>query len=163
MLMIQITIPEMETNQYDEISNIDRHSGGVYMIFTKEHKLMYVGKSNYLKGRLHTHFAGGDPHTSKYRQYLNYFKFFIENDPFSQDIYETYLINEFKPFININKVFTYSIHKNRVEMKVPYVDKWSGEAKNYYACKAVTIHNTQCTRKPTNGDFCGLHSKITIK
>jgi excinuclease UvrABC nuclease subunit len=161
--MIQVTIPEFKTFHYKEIKGIEPR-GGVYLLYTKDDKLLYVGKAGDLKGRVYSHFSGnGGNKIAAFKQYIHYCKTSYEDDPVFQDMYETFLINELRPYINMKKVFKYSVFENRKWMRILEIRKWNGEAYNYYSCKAITTNNTQCQQEPVHGDLCKMHYEISLK
>lgn len=117
--MIDIRLKEL--SQLYEIKDIDKvrnNTGGIYLLFNVLDQLIYVGRSQDLKGRLNHHFSG-TTHTVEYHKEFYYFRVMYTNSRYEQKIYELYAINEFKPYYNKMDVFEELKVLNEVEeMKI---------------------------------------------
>jgi len=82
--------------------------GGLYFFYDSNYELMYIGKSKDLQYRIKSHMGNGATIASKdIRHNFTYFKFSVIDCVVDREIYETYLINKFKPKLNRDKVFLY--------------------------------------------------------
>lgn len=123
--MINITIPKSDviitkSTQFGDITKsrissvygfidykrIPRGTPGIYMFYSKENKLLYVGKSKSLRGRVRDHFLM-DSYLYEIGaiEEIYTIECFFENDPLKREIYETWIINERKSEHNRDKAF----------------------------------------------------------
>lgn len=81
---------------------------GVYFIYDKDYKLMYIGKSIHIHNRLKEH-LGTNSHISDVNHNFKYFKYIeLSVDDVDLDNYETYYINLYKPLLNTCKTYSYT-------------------------------------------------------
>jgi len=76
--------------------------GGVYAFYSKEGYLIYIGKTASFKQRMNYHLSDG------YKKLISRMEVFRLDNEIDREIYETYLINKWKPLFNIKKTFSYS-------------------------------------------------------
>lgn len=116
--MINITIPTPDvtiTKQVNpELSHIygftdfhliTREQGGIFMFYNDKDELLFVGKARKLRPRIKKHFEDSVSVMKKYRDEVTKIEVCIVEDPVDREIYETYIINEFKAKYNVDKVF----------------------------------------------------------
>lgn len=84
------------------MKEVDKKRGGVYIIESAT-GVMYVGKSSKVRERLVQHLTGNGGATSGYVKDMSTVRGFHVDDPYERDIYETYLVKEMSPLLNINK------------------------------------------------------------
>lgn len=101
--MFLLPIPEpdrmMSVDQY--YNELPRDIRGVYLLEGKNGKLLYIGKSNDLRGRIRTHLTKNEI----YKEECVLIKVYFIESQIDMDIFETYLINVKKPIHNKDKVF----------------------------------------------------------
>lgn len=116
--MISITIPApdvtitkqiapKESNIYGftEFHLISRELGGIFMFYNDNGELLFVGKARKLRPRIKKHFEDTVSVIKKHRDEVTKIEVCIVEDPVHREIYETYIINEFKAKYNDEKVF----------------------------------------------------------
>lgn len=116
--MIQITIPTPDVTihkQKDpELSHIygftdfhliTRENGGIFMFYNDRDELLFVGKARKLRPRIKKHFEDTVSDMKNHRGEVTKIEVCIVEDPVHREIYETYMINEFKAKYNVDKVF----------------------------------------------------------
>lgn len=116
--MINITIPTPDvtiTKQVNpELSHIygftdfhliTREQGGIFMFYNDKDELLFVGKARKLRPRIKKHFEDSVSVMKKHRDEVTKIEVCIVEDPVDREIYETYIINEFKAKYNVDKVF----------------------------------------------------------
>jgi excinuclease UvrABC nuclease subunit len=116
--MILITLPEpdvtiakQENPQLSHIYGftdfhlITREQGGIFMFYNDKDELLFVGKARKLRPRIKKHFEDTVSVVQKHRDEITKIAVCIVDDPVHREIYETYIINEFKAKYNIDKVF----------------------------------------------------------
>lgn len=107
-MAIVITLPEERLRfHYRELySNkiLVRDMAGVYLLYDRKGKLLYVGKSVNLRDRLLDHIKGVGNSSAFFRDIHEILVYFCD-DPMEREIYETYLINKLKPVYNRSKVY----------------------------------------------------------
>lgn len=116
--MINITIPKPDvtiTKQanpegsniygFTEFHLITREKGGIFMFFNKDKELLFVGKARKLRQRIKKHFEDTVSPMKNHRDEVTRIQVCIVEDPVEREIYETYLINEWKAKYNVDKVF----------------------------------------------------------
>ncbi len=110
-MIVSFDFPELNTFMPEEIKNIKQKSG-LYLLYSNEGELLYIGKSINLKSRLIRHFKGG----SNVEDYIKEFKkigcYYID-DELELDLCETYLINTLHPKYNKNKYVVNKDLKNK--------------------------------------------------
>lgn len=79
-------------------------TNGIYLLFDSSHELVYIGKTKNLYKRVNDHLSG-KTHTVDFHNHFKYVKLTEIKCELLTDIYETYLINEFRPIYNKSKVF----------------------------------------------------------
>lgn len=97
---------------FSELINFDKYNSapksiGVYVLYNKSNQVIYVGKSVNLKKRLYEHFKGfkDDEKSRGIREETQFFAYCEIPLTFELDIYETILINYFKPIYNVDKLY----------------------------------------------------------
>lgn len=116
--MINITIPNVDvsiTKQMDpQLSNIygftdfhliPRDYGGIFMFYNDQDELLYVGKARKLRPRIKKHFEDTVSDIKEHRNEVTRIDVSLIESPVHREIYETYIINEFKAKYNVDKVF----------------------------------------------------------
>ncbi|WP_028608587.1 nucleotide excision repair endonuclease [Paenibacillus harenae] len=116
--MIQITIPTPDViihkQKEPELSHIygftdfhliSREKGGIFMFYNDRDELLFVGKARKLRPRIKKHFEDTVSIMKNYRGEVTKIEVCIVEDPVHREIYETYMINEFKAKYNVDKVF----------------------------------------------------------
>src|SRR5690625_4633215 len=106
-ISIIVTSMESEWNKINEDIPYDRHRncGGIYFIYNYNKELMYIGKAKNINQRISQHKRS---HQSEdIRHHFYYYSYFICSDPVNRDIYETFVINKYKPKLNRSKTYTY--------------------------------------------------------
>ncbi|GGH31421.1 nucleotide excision repair endonuclease [Paenibacillus segetis] len=116
--MINITIPTPDvtiTKQVNpELSHIygftdfhliTREQGGIFMFYNDKDELLFVGKARKLRPRIKKHFEDSVSVMKQHRDEVTKIEVCIVEDPVDREIYETYIINEFKAKYNVDKVF----------------------------------------------------------
>ncbi|MDF1510860.1 nucleotide excision repair endonuclease [Robertmurraya sp. DFI.2.37] len=93
---------------------------GVYVFFDKFENPVYIGKSKDLYGRVISH-INGKSEKPKIKELSRLCKIYKIEDYAMADIYETYLINELKPLLNIDKA-TYGDFIKMAEEELVEVD-----------------------------------------
>jgi predicted GIY-YIG superfamily endonuclease len=158
--MIKIDIPEFIIINPDTLKSIPYDVGGVYCIYNNENELLYVGKAKELKQRLQSHFSGEsvDSNTSRINHLFKYANIFFEECPLNREIYETYIINTFKPLYNKQKCILY---KSKF-YNLPRFPKKPNKQNLKNRCISITNQGEQCRCIALkNSDKCRFHNKIT--
>jgi hypothetical protein len=108
--IMNIELPNPE-NSYsflvaDDYVKIPR-IGGVYLFYSENNTILYVGKTNDLGLRINGHLSGRSGNTKCFKHLFHKATmYFIESEA-DRDIYETYFINKLSPLFNISKTFEY--------------------------------------------------------
>ncbi|WP_340028926.1 GIY-YIG nuclease family protein [Paenibacillus sp. FSL H7-0940] len=84
------------------LGDVDKSRGGIY-IFTSSDYHVYAGKSAKLFNRIEQHIRGAGGATTLYAHLLTHVRGFHVDDPYERDIYETFVIKEFLPVLNVAK------------------------------------------------------------
>lgn len=101
---LNVTLPEDEPEVNIMTYKNVKKRAGVYKIYNKEGKLMYIGQSKNLRRRLYEHFTG-----KRKGEFIETVRFFYVDfeDGFITDscldMYETYLIRTLKPRYNVHQ------------------------------------------------------------
>ncbi|GIP00688.1 nucleotide excision repair endonuclease [Paenibacillus lautus] len=116
--MINITIPKVDvtiTKQaspelshiygFTDFHLIPRDRGGIFMFYNSKEELLFVGKARKLRPRIKKHFEDSVSPIKEHRDEVTRIEVCIIEDAVHREIYETYIINEFKAKYNIDKVF----------------------------------------------------------
>lgn len=116
--MINITIPEptvtltkwgkpedSSTYGFADFHLIPRDKGGIFMFYNKDQELLFVGKARKLRPRIKKHFEDNVSPMKDHREEVTKIKVYVVEDPVHREIYETYMINEYKAKYNVDKVF----------------------------------------------------------
>jgi predicted GIY-YIG superfamily endonuclease len=110
-MAFSLTLPELHTFHPNELKYIEQTSG-LYLLYSSENELLYIGKSVNLKSRIIKHFKGG----SNVEDYADEFKeiecYYIY-DELEMDLSETFLINTLRPKYNKNKYVINKELKNK--------------------------------------------------
>ncbi|MGO4788562.1 nucleotide excision repair endonuclease [Paenibacillus sp. 2KB_20] len=116
--MINITIPKVDvtiTKQavpelshiygFTDFHLIPRDRGGIFMFYNSKEELLFVGKARKLRPRIKKHFEDSVSPIKEHRDEVTRIEVCIIEDAVHREIYETYIINEFKAKYNVDKVF----------------------------------------------------------
>lgn len=100
-----IDLPRIE---FSDVYSVDDYKicekePGIYRLYNKDMKLMYIGKAKFLGARVKQHSTGDKGLNHNYF----FFDFCELNCHVDREIYETYYINLLMPPINRSKVFLY--------------------------------------------------------
>lgn len=120
-MKINIELPE----KYEEIpvdlvrANYDNlyEKGGIYFIYGRDDKLLYIGQSKNLYSRLVDHEFGRGS-SERFSADISLFHVYFIGDPYLREIAETYAIHTYKPAYNTSKVFV----KNKSEAQIEAED-----------------------------------------
>jgi len=82
--------------------------GGVYLLYT-EYSSLYAGKTDNLQRRLFEHSSGrGSVEVyrwlSEFKEESIYVSYIIEEEPIRRDIYESYILEKYRPRYNVDKL-----------------------------------------------------------
>ena len=75
---------------------------GHFAFYSKEGYLIYIGKSVSFRYRFYSHNMN-----SKFKKFIYTIEMYRLDSETDREIYETYLINEWKPLFNTKKTYTY--------------------------------------------------------
>ena len=124
-MAIKITIPRKKLFYIYSVEALPTR-GGIYMFYNEDQgELLYIGKASNLRQRVKMHLRdtsmgpnrfGG---TGDVKHNFRWIETFCVDCPMERDIYETYLINTLKPFLNVGKVYSYKTSR--------YIDKYKSE------------------------------------
>ncbi|MEC1869691.1 nucleotide excision repair endonuclease [Bacillus paralicheniformis] len=102
--MIKVSLPNLSDFKYPEELDKQTRLSGIYLIFGGDDELLYIGKAKNLRIRLKQHFQG-KTNTKDLSNHFEKYRYFICEDPFEREMYETYLINTMMPKANKSKVY----------------------------------------------------------
>lgn len=118
MFMIQITAPTPDVTIYKqeapELSHIygftdfiliPRDKAGIFMFYNDKDELLFVGKARKLRPRIKKHFEDSTSVMKDKRDEVTKIEVCLVEDPVHRELYETFIINEFKAKYNVDKVF----------------------------------------------------------
>lgn len=101
---LHVEIPKDKSEaSIENYKNVERKSG-IYKIYNKDNKLMYVGQTRNLRRRLSEHFIG--KRKGYFIETVRYFYVDFEEDFITEsylDMYETFLIRKLKPQYNVHQ------------------------------------------------------------
>lgn len=116
--MIDITMPKPDvtiTKQdapelshiygFTDFHLIPRDRGGIFMFYNSKAELLFVGKARKLRPRIKKHFEDSVSPIKEHRNEVTSIEVCVIEDAMHREIYETYIINEFKAKYNVDKVF----------------------------------------------------------
>ena len=106
--MIDLDLPESKIINLKKKEVIPEY-GGVYAFYSKEGYLIYVGKATSFRRRMNYHLSDG------YKKFIQRMEVFRIDEETDREIYETYLINKWKPLFNIRKTITYQSLANHLK------------------------------------------------
>lgn len=92
-------IKKIKFMDHDVKTNHKYIGGGIYRMFDKTGKVIYVGKSSDLHRRLHQHF-GKDTNSAYFIDEVDYYEILIENNPIYQTLLEAIFIAYHQPKYN---------------------------------------------------------------
>jgi excinuclease UvrABC nuclease subunit len=97
------------------ISDKDKilNEGGVYCFYSKQGDLLYVGKSKDVKKRMNSHLKGRSNTNFIYKAFDNIIIYYIKDEA-EMEIYETYIINKFRPLFNTAKRYYTQTEQEKV-------------------------------------------------
>lgn len=118
-----INIPKDDFDLYADHYRGLKHKGGVYRIYSKENKLLYVGMTSDLYKRIYQHLHVHDPLVNPLVFVNHHFyrvKGFYEDNSELRKIYESYLINTLQPPCNRRNIdykdnFIKYVHPDKLE------------------------------------------------
>jgi len=115
--MILITIPTPDVTIYKQVDPqlshiygftdfilISRDRGGIFMFYNDKDELLFVGKARKLRPRIKKHFEDTVSVMKQHRDEVTKIEVCLVDDPVHREIYETYIINEYKAKYNVDKV-----------------------------------------------------------
>lgn len=132
---------------YQDSLNLLQNSPGVYVIYDKQDKPIYIGKASYLKQRLTAHFKGHS-HTRRFSHHFYKCAVINEKEPVKRDMCELYLIHTFDPPLNSSL----TAPKGLKPRKVSYDNPTEVEV-----CKGLTKNGTKCGLRANTNGFCRYH------
>ncbi|WP_407653228.1 GIY-YIG nuclease family protein [Alicyclobacillus acidoterrestris] len=97
---------------------------GIYHFMSRQKESLYIGKSLNLSRRIKSHIAGST-NTRDVHKYFEYVECYFIDDALQMEIYETYMINIFKPKFNVDKVITYKTQRYNVDVNDAYKNERS--------------------------------------
>jgi hypothetical protein len=100
---INIRLEIREFINSGDVLKIPDRCGGVYLLYTKDMELLYVGRSVNLKSRLYSH-VKGKTHTKDFFTLIAKIGIIKEQSIPDQEIYEAYAIKTLNPIFNKAKV-----------------------------------------------------------
>jgi len=162
--VIKIEIPKFEMIlKYDELDKIPASKAGVYVIYGEYNEVMYTGKAEELRSRIHNHFTG-NTNTGLIYQYFYKVGFFYEDDPVYRDMYETYIINKFESKWNEFKCFTFKSYRDIYRFKrIPKFQRWERKVHTKNRCNHIKDNGEQCKRYVVvNEKYCNSHLKMHV-
>lgn len=106
--MIKVEIPAFDYIEIaNNLSDSIKRKPGIYMFYGPDETLMYIGKTQDLFERIKNHLGGYAENTADVHHNFHSVACIFVESPVDREIYETYMINELKPLLNTNKVYTY--------------------------------------------------------
>ncbi|EJQ51251.1 nucleotide excision repair endonuclease [Bacillus hominis] len=92
-------------NGFIDFHLFPRDKGGIFMFYNINDELLFVGKARKIRQRIKKHFEDNVSPIKNYRDEVYRIDACIVEDPTEREIYETYIINEYKAKYNVDKVF----------------------------------------------------------
>ncbi len=93
-------------NGFIDFHLFPRDKGGIFMFFTiLMTNFFFVGKARKIRQRIKKHFEDNVSPIKNHRDEVYRIDACIVEDPTEREIYETYIINEYKAKYNVDKVF----------------------------------------------------------
>lgn len=103
--MINIEEPESYTRiTVREVETFRLHEAGVYYLENHHGEVIYIGKTGNFRRRLREHLRGRG-NSAAFCNHINTVRLYEIKDEYQREMYETFLINKYKPYYNIGKVF----------------------------------------------------------
>jgi hypothetical protein len=112
-----LNIQEPVFSLHINVKNLERIPygiGGLYTLYDKDFNIIYIGKSVNIFDRVRGHVCG-KTHTKYFHKEISYICFFHTDSRTEQDIYETYLINIYRPKYNKDKVYNETPSQNQLK------------------------------------------------
>lgn len=106
-----VTIHKQEAPQLSHIYGftdfhlIPRDKGGIFMFYNETGELLFAGKARKLRPRIKKHFEDSVSDIKGHRDEVHKIEVCVVEDPVERDIYETYIVNQFKAKYNVDKRF----------------------------------------------------------
>ncbi|MBP2002009.1 hypothetical protein J2Z69_003065 [Paenibacillus shirakamiensis] len=106
-----VTITKQESPQLSHIYGftdfhlISREVGGIFMFYNDRDELLFVGKARKIRPRIKKHFEDSVSVMKDHRNEVTKIEVCNIEDPYEREIYETYLIHEYRAKYNVEKVF----------------------------------------------------------
>lgn len=107
--MGKIELPNINPNMITKKGALLPKYGGVYAFYSKEGFLLYIGKTNNFRQRTYFHNYG------KIKNLIKYIELYRIDDELDRDIYESFLINCWKPLFNDKKTWKYKSYYNQID------------------------------------------------
>lgn len=114
---------------------------GLYVLFDKKRKPLYVGISSDLKTRISHHFKGLS-NTSRYASHFDHCSIVFEDCESKKRACEYYLINTLKTPLNLSK--------NGHSL-------YSATLPNEARCNGITLKGERCKQRAHGNGYCHLH------
>lgn len=116
MILIKMPTPDVTIHKQEEpqLSHIygftdfhliTREAGGIFMFYNEQDELLFVGKARKLRPRIKKHFEDNVSVMKDHRDEVTRIAVCVIEDAVHREIYETWIINEFKAKYNVEKVF----------------------------------------------------------
>lgn len=103
--MIKIEEPESFTRiTIKEVEAFRIHEAGVYFLENQHGEVIYIGKTGNFRRRLREHLRGRG-NSAAFSNHISTVRLYEIKDEYQREMYETFLINKYKPYYNIGKVF----------------------------------------------------------
>jgi len=158
---IQVTLPDdkitfkkAEFGDYRELLSVK--CGGVYSLYDKDNRCLYVGQSKNLISRLSNHFNI----PSAYRDAIDYVTIYFAADPYEREIYETYAISALGGIYNKAKSFK---ARGKLRCQVELIEDLKYELRTLKTLRhdileeldALEVHYAEPEYKIYNNNFTG--------
>jgi excinuclease UvrABC nuclease subunit len=108
-----------------DIKSHDNIGGGIYRMYDKQGRIIYVGKSQHLHRRLLQH-VGKDTNTAYFIDEVDYFEVLKEPSPIYQNLLEAIFIAFHKPLYN-DEVKDEEKMKTPIEKRKDFEDNFKRE------------------------------------
>lgn len=117
--MIKIKPPKFSFAGDKESINHIKNMGGIYLFYgidDMQDHLLYIGKAEFLRSRIQQHYSGHSNMKDVSHNFGTVIGFYCD-DPVERAIYEIYLINDLKPLLNVEHVYTYESQRYSEQFK----------------------------------------------
>lgn len=141
MLTIHFDRFDIENKYEKDIQRMPDGIRGIYLIYSEDNTLIYIGKSDNLRSRLRSHFSGTSHLKQEISDTFYSFSCVYVSDKAMCDIYETAFINHLMPLANTSKVYyvqdTAAINKKLKEKKRTSLGMREGSENSFEAFKKL--------------------------